>query len=105
MIELIECYITRNNYLQELSGPEPGCWVNLIEPTESEINRIANTYSIDPDVINAALDEDERSRIETDDNYTMILVNIPTIESEAQNELYSTIPLSIILTSESVITV
>ena len=102
---MIECYITRNNYLQELQAPEPGCWLNLTAPTEAECNRIANTYGLDPDVIKAALDEDERSRIETDDNYTMILVNIPTIEDEAENELYSTVPLSVIITGDSAITV
>ena len=94
---MTNCYITRNNYLEELTGPEPGCWVNLVDPTESEINRISNKYDLDIDALKAALDADERSRIELEDNYTMILVNIPTKETETETELYSTIPLSIIL--------
>ena len=102
---MTNCYITRNNYLEELTGPEPGCWVNLVAPTESEINRISNKYNLDIDALKAALDADERSRIELEDNYTMILVNIPTIETEIETELYSTIPLSIIVVDDAVITV
>ncbi len=102
---MTNCYITRNNYLEELTGPEPGCWVNLVDPGDSEINRISDKYEIDMDALKAALDEDERSRIEVDDNYTMILVNIPTIEDESDKELYSTIPMSIIVTDDVVITI
>ena len=102
---MTNCYITRNNYLDELTGPEPGCWVNLVAPTESEINRISNKYNLDIDALKAALDADERSRIELEDNYTMILVNIPCLETETETELYSTIPLSIIVVDDAVITV
>lgn len=102
---MTNCYITRNNYLEELTGPEPGCWVSLVAPGEAEINRISNKYNLDIDALKAALDADERSRIETEDNYTMILVNIPTIEDETDKELYSTIPLAIIVVDEAVITV
>ena len=102
---MTNCYITRNNYLEELTGPEPGCWVNLVAPGESELNRISNKYNLDLDALKAALDADERSRIEVDENYTMILVNIPTIEDQTDKELYSTIPLSIIVVSDAVITV
>lgn len=102
---MTNCYITRNNYLEELTGPEPGCWVNLVAPSDSEINRISNKYNLDIDALKAALDADERSRIETEENYTMILVNIPTIEDDTNTELYSTIPLAIIVVNEAVITV
>lgn len=102
---MTNCYITRNNYLEELTGPEPGCWVNLVAPGEAELNRISNKYNLDIDALKAALDADERSRIEIDDNYTMILVNIPTIEAETDKELYSTIPLAIIVVDDAVITV
>ena len=102
---MIECYITRNQYLQELSAPEHDCWIKLTAPGDAECSHVANDYDLDPDVLKAALDEDERSRIETDDNYTMVLVNVPTIEDEAENELYSTVPLSVIVTRDVVITV
>ncbi len=102
---MTNCYITRNRYLEELTGPEPGCWVNLVAPGEAEINRISNKFDLDIDALKAALDADERSRIEIEDNYTMILVDIPIKETDSDNEFYSTIPLSIIVVDEAVITV
>ena len=78
----------------------------MIAPTEEEVAKISTQYSIDPDALKAALDIDERSRIETDENYTMILINIPIVEAFTdEKELYNTLPLSIITVNDVVITV
>ena len=77
----------------------------MINPNEAELMQISKELELDPDVIKASLDIYERSRIETDDNYTMVLVNIPTVEVHNEKELYNTIPLSIIVTKDVVITV
>jgi magnesium transporter len=102
---MIKYYFSDNESLKESDTPVTGCWINMIQPNASELEYISQKYMIDPDALRAALDVDERSRIETDDNYTMVLVNIPTIETDSENELYTTIPLSVLLTSSSVITV
>lgn len=98
-------YTTKNNVLERITTPENGCWISLIHPSDADITLVSETYAIDKDTIRAALDPDERSRIESDDLYTMILVNIPTVEEQNDRELYNTIPLSIIVTKEAVITV
>ena len=59
---------------------QPGCWIALTNPTASEILEIADACQIDPDHLKAPLDEEERSRIEAEDEYTLILVDIPSIE-------------------------
>ena len=82
-----------------------GCWISLVNPTDGEVAATAERYGVDIDALKSALDTDERSRIETDDNFTMILVNIPTIETHNDKELYDTIPLSIFLLKKAVITV
>lgn len=53
----------------------------------------------------AALDEEESSRVELEDGYTLILVDIPTIEIRHDKEAYTTIPLGIILTQDIIITI
>ena len=53
----------------------------------------------------AALDEEESSRIELQDGYTLILVDVPSIEIRHDKESYTTIPLGIILTDEEIVTV
>ncbi len=102
---MIRYAITENKSLTSLDAPVKGCWVSLISPTEEEILQTAEQCHVDADALRAALDPEERSRIETDENYTMILVNIPTIVTSNQKELYDTIPLAVILSEDKIITV
>lgn len=102
---MINFYLSDNEHLQKLEIPAAGCWINMVSPDDSEIQKIAKRYQLDTDIIKAALDLDERSRIEFDTDYTMILVNIPAVEDDQEKELYTTIPLSIILTGDAMITV
>jgi magnesium transporter len=102
---MIRYTITENKSLTSLDAPAKGCWISLISPTEEEILQTAEQCQVDADALRAALDPEERSRIETDESYTMILVNIPTIVTANQKELYDTIPLAVILADEKIITV
>ena len=102
---MISYYTSVSSRLEKINSHENGCWVSMINPSNSELQEMSAFYEVDTDTLKAALDTYERSRIETDDNYTMILVNIPTIEEHNEKELYTTIPLSIIVTKEAVITV
>ncbi|MBR2591610.1 MAG: magnesium transporter CorA family protein [Oscillospiraceae bacterium] len=77
----------------------------MTNPSEEEIEVIQNLYNLDPDDLSAALDEEETSRIEVEDNYTLILVDIPTVEVRNNKNRYVTIPLGIIHTSDAIITV
>ena len=83
----------------------PGTWVNMINPTVTEGEEIAKKLDIDLQDLLAALDEEESSRVELEDGYTLILVDIPATEIRHDKEAYNTIPLGIILTSDVIITV
>jgi magnesium transporter len=102
---MIRIYISENGVLNKKEQAQPGCWICLTNPTESEMALVSEKYNIEVDTLKAALDAEERSRIETEDNYTMIVVDIPAIEQRKKEELYTTVPLSIILTKEAIITV
>jgi len=84
---------------------QPGCWIALTNPTASEIIDIADAYQIDPDHLKAPLDEEERSRIEVEEEYTLVLVDIPSIEERSGKDWFVTIPLAIIMTNDVLITV
>ena len=63
---------------------------------------------IDRDYVRAALDEEEPSRIEADDGVTLIVVDYPVAETDNNPDrtlLYSTTPMSIIITDKNVVTV
>lgn len=84
---------------------ENGCWIALTNPTATEILEIAEQFGIDPDHLKAPLDEEERSRIETEENYSLVLVDIPAIEERNEKDWYVTIPMGIIMTNEVIVTV
>ena len=102
---MIRIFKTENGLIHQKDELSPGSWIALTNPTATEILEIANTYGIDPDDLRAPLDEEERSRIETEDNYTLILVDIPSIEERNDKDWYVTIPMGIITTEEVIITV
>lgn len=58
-----------------------GGWIDMVNPTVAEGELIAKRLQIDIQDLLAALDEEESSRVELEDGYTLILVDIPTIES------------------------
>ncbi len=102
---MITSYIENNRQLETIEKPQEGCWVQLIDPSEDEINDISSQFSLPRETVRAALDLDERSRVDFDDDWRMILVNVPTREETSENELYTTIPMAIILAGGCVITV
>ncbi|GAA0235874.1 magnesium transporter CorA family protein [Metaclostridioides mangenotii] len=102
---MIRYYKTIETKLEKLNSFEQDCWINLIEPTQTEINSVSNMLDLDTESLEAALDEEERSRIEAEDNHTLILIDIPIDESSSNSSHYSTIPLGIILMDNAIITV
>ena len=102
---MIRFYKTLDSKLDKINNFEDGCWINLIEPTQSEIKEISTLLNIDEDSIKSALDEEERSRIDVEDNHTLILIDIPIDESDHKSTHYSTIPLGIILLDNTILTV
>ncbi len=102
---MIKIYRTIDGIIHQVNEVQEGCWVALIDPTATEILEMANVYGIEQDDLRAPLDEEERSRIAVEDNYTMILVDIPVIEERNGKEWYETIPMSIVVTDDVIFTV
>mgnify|MGYP001234832465 FL=1 len=91
--------------VSEVDLKEKGIWINLVQPTEEELNMVAREARIVPDLLRAALDEEERSRTEVEDNQLLVLINIPIYEGTNGSILYDTIPLGIIVAENAIITV
>ena len=102
---MIRIFKTEDGVMHEKEDMQPGSWIALTNPTASEIIDIADAYQIDPDHLRASLDEEERSRIEVEDDYSLILVDIPSIEERNGKDWFVTIPLAIIMAKDVIITV
>ena len=102
---MLRKFQTTDNGVLQIDDFENGCWIALTNPTADELREVAEQYNIALDDLRAPLDEEERSRIEVEDEYTLILVDIPTIEERNDKDWYGTIPLAIIVCNSAIITV
>ncbi len=100
------------NYYKSVGGRiiesdicEKGYWVNVINPTEQEIEYLINRFDLDPSYISASLDEEESPRIEKEDNDTLLIIDTPMVQKSDNNVTYYTIPIGIISASDNVITI
>lgn len=102
---MINIFRTDDRIIHEEEELSSGVWINMVNPTVTEGEEIAKKLDIDLQDLLAALDEEESSRVELEDGYTLILVDIPATEIRHDKEAYNTIPLGIILTQDIIITV
>lgn len=102
---MIRIFKTEEGMIHQKDEGESGCWIALTNPTATEILEVAEQYEIDPDHLRAPLDEEERSRIEIEDTYSLVLVDIPVIEERNEKDWYVTIPMGIIMTEHVIVTV
>ena len=104
MSNLLSIHKTINGKMTRLESVQDGCWVNLTYPSEDELNTVAVTLGVEPTFLRAALDEEETSRIDTEDGQTLIIIDAPSVEKD-DAVVYSTLPLGIIVTEKHIITV
>ncbi len=103
---MIHFYQTQGNCVRSLDAPVPGCWISVIDPTAQEVQQLIEGYGLDSGFVRSSLDEEESSRIEREDDQTLIIVD--TAMSEIQTEetiLFYTVPLGIIITQDYVFTI
>lgn len=101
----LECFEHQMEPFMRFRNHRTGCWIALTNPTATEIFEISEQFQIEVDDLRAPLDEEERSRIEVEDTYTLILVDVPMIEERNDKDWYGTIPLGIIVTDKMIFTI
>ena len=101
---MLSIHKTINGQMTKLDKAEDGCWVNLTYLTEDEMSTVTALLGIDPGFLRAALDEEETSRIDVEDDQTLIIIDLPAVE-QGDAVVYSTLPLGIIVAKKCIITV
>ena len=102
---MVKYYRTDDRQIHEEERIQSGVWIQMINPSVAEGQKLAEALNADIEDVLAALDEEESSRIELQDGYTLILVDIPSTEIRHDKESYTTIPLGIILTGDVIATI
>lgn len=102
---MVTYYRTDDSHIHEVEHITDGVWINLVDPSAEETMLLAESLDIDVADLRAALDEEESSRIELEDDYTLILIDVPSTEIRHKKVMYTTIPLGIILKQDLIITI
>ena len=103
---MVSYYKTVANRLIEVDSLMPGCWISVVDPTAQERKMLIDDYGLDSDFLKSSLDEEESSRVEQEENQTLIIVD--TAVSEVQKDdtlIFYTMPLGIIITDHYVFTI
>lgn len=104
MMEIFKTYDMARQ-LVKIEKVEKGCWINLAAPTEEELNYLQESLNILPNFLRDPLDEEEKPRIDVEDNQTLVIVDIPYVYEDEKNLKFETIPLGILIMDEFVITI
>lgn len=99
MIKIFETFSGVN----EIEMPQKGCWINVTNPTPEEIKRLTDEFEVPADLIEDILDQNERPRIEFDDDWDLIILGIP-IELKENGTPFKTAPLGIFATNNLTLT-
>lgn len=99
-----QMFLSTATEFKEIDTFQPGAWINLVNPSQEESVQLAEQFNIDITDLRAPLDAEESSRIASEDNYTLIIVDVPTQEERNGKSYYVTMPLGIIVTKNAVIT-
>ena len=85
--------------MEEIKEFKKGSWINLVNPSETEIKKVCENINIQEDFIRDALDYEEKARIdkEEDDDTILFVVDVPIIEKGEENDIYTTMPLGMIV--------
>ncbi|NLZ45785.1 MAG: magnesium transporter CorA family protein [Clostridiales bacterium] len=95
-----------DNSLITIEKAQAGCWISVVEPTEEEIHMLINDFGLDKGFVKSSLDDEENSRVEIEDDQTLIIVDTPFAETQSENTiLYYTMPMGIVITESYVFTI
>ncbi|MBN1632005.1 MAG: magnesium transporter CorA family protein [Thermoleophilia bacterium] len=95
---------TTSTGLTRLEEFEPDCWIDLVSPTEEELERVSRELEIPLDLLRGPLDEEEKSRVDVEDGLTHVIVDIPVLVREEDQKGYETIPLGMLVHHDYFIT-
>ncbi|MDP4153182.1 MAG: magnesium transporter CorA family protein [Bacillota bacterium] len=102
---MIKFYKTIDGKITQLDSFEQGCWVNAVCPNEDEVNYLINELGLVSEFVRSSLDEEETSRIDTEEEQNLIMIDVPVYQSTDNVVSYFTIPIGIIFAEKNLITI
>lgn len=82
---MLNFYKTIDNKICRIDSLQDGCWVNVVSPDEEEIRYLIEDLKLDSGFVRSSLDEEESSRIESEDDQVLMIIDTPKATTESQN--------------------
>ena len=98
---MVKIYNTdmQTNKTEESQEYKKGSWINMTAPTDDEIKKVCSKLKISEDFLRYPLDSEEKARVDIDEDEKTILfiVDVPVIEKEDKEKVYSTMPIGMLV--------
>lgn len=103
---MLKLYCAADGELLECSQSKlaEALWIDAIAPSHEEVDLLNKTFKLELQDVADCLDPNERSRIESDENYDLLVLRT-LIRSARENGAAQTMPIGILVTPTNVITV
>lgn len=92
------CINEQENIIEKI---EKNMWIHIYDPKYDEISKISEITKIDKEVLISAMDDEESAHLDVDDDYTMIVLDVPIYI----DYIYETYPFVIIYNNDYYITI
>ncbi|MDI9513716.1 MAG: magnesium transporter CorA family protein [Bacillota bacterium] len=95
---MMEIFKTSEHGLEilPLDTIEKGCWINLTEPDEEELELLTRMIGAEPTFLRDPLDVEEKPRIDVEDDQTLIIVDIPYVYEDEKSIKFETLPMGLL---------
>jgi magnesium transporter len=102
MLSIVKSFSEKESQPLAPEGAIGGSWINAVAPSREELETISKITGVQRDLLVAALDVEETSRIEVEDNAILVVINTP---KACGNFNYDAIPLGVVITADYIVTV
>ena len=92
------CFQDLDNIFEKI---EKNMWIHMVAPTNEEINKISKITKLNEEVLLSVMDEEESARLDDDDDFTLIVLDVPV----SVDNFYETYPLAIIYNDDYYLTI
>lgn len=90
--------------LAPLERPAAGCWLNVVEPTEQDLELVRG-FGVPASLLDQVHDPDERPRVEVAGECVLVVLQYPAPTGQAEGPPWRTLPINVVLTPRGVATV
>lgn len=104
-VAMIKIFCSERGLLVPAEEIKKNSWICVTNPTEFEINYLETRLKILPEFLRYPLDEEERPRLEKEENQVLIIIRIPNPTPSGLYVRYETIPIGIVITEENILTI